>query len=119
MKEERAVTKGLERQLSSVMEDEEDEEADGKVTKRQRKKKQTVDSETSESESEEDEQMKQKKKKEKMSTQEEFKKLSSELRVPLFEEYYFPCKQWFAEDEGDGLTVRELTVDRKEMFFKE
>lgn len=41
------------------------------------------------------------------------------LKKPLYEEYLFPCKQWFASDEGDGLFVRELKYKNKETFFRD
>lgn len=40
------------------------------------------------------------------------------LKVPLYEECVFPCNQWFAKDEGDGLFVRELKVKDRTMFYK-
>ncbi|XP_060575611.1 lipoxygenase homology domain-containing protein 1-like isoform X2 [Ruditapes philippinarum] len=42
-----------------------------------------------------------------------------ELKVPLYEECFFECNKWFAADEDDGLSVRELTVTRKQTFYKE
>ncbi|CAG2196921.1 unnamed protein product [Mytilus edulis] len=41
-----------------------------------------------------------------------------ELKVPLYEEYVFPCNEWFAKDEGDGLFVRELKVKERTMYYK-
>ncbi|KAK3093954.1 hypothetical protein FSP39_022228 [Pinctada imbricata] len=41
------------------------------------------------------------------------------LQKPLYEEYLFPCNQWFASDEGDGLFVREIKYRNKEMFFRD
>lgn len=41
------------------------------------------------------------------------------LKVPLYEECVFPCNQWFAKDEGDGLFIRELKVKERTMFYKD
>ena len=41
------------------------------------------------------------------------------LKKPLYEEYLFPSRQWYASDEGDGLYVRELKYTEKEMYFKD
>jgi hypothetical protein len=41
------------------------------------------------------------------------------VKVPVYEEYEFPCKKWFATDEADGLIERELDVDKQTLFFQE
>ncbi|XP_076463551.1 lipoxygenase homology domain-containing protein 1-like [Babylonia areolata] len=41
------------------------------------------------------------------------------LKVPVYEEYFFPCAKWFAADEGDGLLERELQFERQTLFFQE
>ncbi|KAJ8309048.1 hypothetical protein KUTeg_013922 [Tegillarca granosa] len=41
------------------------------------------------------------------------------MRVPLYEEYEFICKKWLAEDEGDGLTERELPVNKMVTYYKD
>ncbi|KAK7506931.1 hypothetical protein BaRGS_00001782 [Batillaria attramentaria] len=41
------------------------------------------------------------------------------VKVPVFEEYYFPCSKWFATDEADGLIERELDVGKQTLFFQE
>jgi hypothetical protein len=40
------------------------------------------------------------------------------LKVPLYEECVIPCNKWFANDEDDGLCIRELQVRDKTMFYK-
>ena len=41
------------------------------------------------------------------------------LKVPVYEEYFFPCSKWFASDEADGLMERELEVAKQTLFFQE
>ena len=41
------------------------------------------------------------------------------VKVPVYEEYEFPCKKWFAADEGDGLIERELDIENQTLFFHE
>ena len=41
------------------------------------------------------------------------------LKVPVYEEYHFPCSKWFAADEGDGLLERELEIEKQTLFFQE
>lgn len=41
------------------------------------------------------------------------------VKVPVYEEFYFECKNWLAMDEGDGLLERELSVKKKSMTFRD
>lgn len=41
------------------------------------------------------------------------------VKVPYYEEYHFPCSQWFARDKGDHLIERKLPVKRKAVIFQE
>ncbi|KAL3873928.1 hypothetical protein ACJMK2_037005 [Sinanodonta woodiana] len=43
----------------------------------------------------------------------------SKVRVPLYEVYFFPCHKWLAKDEEDGLTVRELEVEKKTIQYRD
>ena len=36
--------------------------------------------------------------------------------VPIVEEYLFVCKQWLAQDEGDGKIERTLKVTDKKVY---
>ena len=36
--------------------------------------------------------------------------------VPMVEEYLFVCKQWLAQDEGDGKIERTLKVTDKKVY---
>ena len=36
--------------------------------------------------------------------------------VPMVEEYLFVCKQWLAQDEGDGKIERTLKVSDKKVY---
>ena len=47
-----------------------------------------------------------------------FKVIDLVLKVPLYEECVIPCNKWFANDEDDGLCIRELQVRDKTMFYK-
>ena len=40
------------------------------------------------------------------------------LKVPLYEEYFFPCSQWFASDKSDGLLERELKLEKQTLLFE-
>ena len=41
------------------------------------------------------------------------------VKVPIHEEYFFPCSKWFASDEADGLMERELEPGKQTLFFQE
>ncbi|KAK3786274.1 hypothetical protein RRG08_002018 [Elysia crispata] len=41
------------------------------------------------------------------------------VKVPVYEEFYFECKNWLAMDEADGLLERELSVKNKTMTFRD
>ncbi|KAK3589063.1 hypothetical protein CHS0354_008713 [Potamilus streckersoni] len=43
----------------------------------------------------------------------------TKVRVPLYEVYIFPCHRWLAKDEEDGLTVRELEVEKKTTYYRD
>lgn len=36
--------------------------------------------------------------------------------IPKVEEYLFQCKEWFADNEGDGKTERMLKVAEKNVY---
>ena len=44
---------------------------------------------------------------------------SNFFQVPVYEEYYFVCKNWLAKDEADGLIERELDVKSQSTYFQE
>ncbi|XP_071161677.1 uncharacterized protein [Mytilus edulis] len=83
--------------------------------KAQKKKRGKRDSSSSSDSSESEEEYKSKSKDKKNQ-----RRMSDniELKVPLYEEYIFPCNEWFAKDEGDGLFVRELKVKERTMYYK-
>ncbi|XP_005090790.1 lipoxygenase homology domain-containing protein 1 isoform X2 [Aplysia californica] len=41
------------------------------------------------------------------------------VKVPVYEEYFFVCKNWLATDEADGLIERELEVKKQSTFFQD
>ncbi|XP_055880340.1 lipoxygenase homology domain-containing protein 1-like isoform X1 [Biomphalaria glabrata] len=41
------------------------------------------------------------------------------VKTPLYEEYYFVCKNWIALDEKDGLLERELHPKSKSIHFQD
>ncbi|XP_052266123.1 lipoxygenase homology domain-containing protein 1-like isoform X2 [Dreissena polymorpha] len=43
----------------------------------------------------------------------------SELKVPLYEECMFHCNKWLADNEDDGLVVRELEATALTTYYKE
>ncbi|XP_052769598.1 lipoxygenase homology domain-containing protein 1-like isoform X2 [Mya arenaria] len=42
-----------------------------------------------------------------------------DARIPLYEECVFMCNRWLAQDEDDGLFVRELKVSSSETYYKD
>ncbi|GFN94528.1 lipoxygenase-like protein domain-containing protein 1 [Plakobranchus ocellatus] len=41
------------------------------------------------------------------------------VKVPVYEEFYFVCKNWLAMDEADGLLEREIVVKNKSISFRD
>lgn len=63
--------------------------------------------------------MRRKKRRDEDSDEDENEEDRGKVKPPLYEECVFPCNEWLANDEGDGLVQKELKSASNILRFRE